>query len=69
MLTSRTLECALKMYYFFLLIKIKIVHFYLFFFQNSLWEYLNVREHLKVFGRLKGLCDKDLEETVNYYEA
>ena len=44
-------------------------------FQNSgvcpqfdcLWQHLTPREHLLLFGRLKGLKGNDLEESVNYY--
>ncbi|EAR89872.2 ABC transporter family protein (macronuclear) [Tetrahymena thermophila SB210] len=34
---------------------------------NCLWEYLKAKEHLNVFGRVKGLSGKDLKEVVGYY--
>ncbi|KAL4495193.1 hypothetical protein ABPG72_007300 [Tetrahymena utriculariae] len=34
---------------------------------NCLWEYLKAKEHLNIFGRVKGLNGKDLKEVVGYY--
>lgn len=34
---------------------------------DALWENLTVYEHLKLFGQLKGLSGKDLEENISYY--
>jgi len=34
---------------------------------NGLWEFLTVKEHLILFGNLKGLRGDDLEQVTNYY--
>lgn len=33
---------------------------------SSLWPYVTVREHLEIFGRIKGLYGTELTEEVNY---
>jgi len=35
--------------------------------KNSLWENLTVRQHLNLFGNLKGLYGKTLSENMNFY--
>lgn len=34
---------------------------------DCLWENLSPPEHLKLFGRMKGLKGKDLDESVEYF--
>ena len=34
---------------------------------DCLWEDLTVKDHLRVFGRMKGLNGKELEENIDYY--
>lgn len=34
---------------------------------DSLWDLLTVREHLVLFGKIKGLRGKDLQENVDYF--
>jgi len=34
---------------------------------NALWDFLTVKEHLTLFGNLKGLSGSELEQVVDYY--
>ena len=34
---------------------------------DCLWDNLNLREHLMVFGRMKGLHGRELQENIDYY--
>ena len=34
---------------------------------DPLWELLTVKEHLEIFGRIKGITGVELQENVNYY--
>lgn len=34
---------------------------------DAIYEPLNVRDHLELFGRMKGLSDEKLEETIEYF--
>ena len=34
---------------------------------DPLWDLLNVREHLVIFGKIKGLGGRDLEENIDYF--
>lgn len=34
---------------------------------DPLWELLTVREHLAIFGQIKGLTGKELQENIDYY--
>lgn len=34
---------------------------------NALWDFLTVREHLTLFGNLKGLRGEKLDQVINYY--
>lgn len=34
---------------------------------DPLWENLTVKEHLEIFGRVKGLSGNNLKDQMNYY--
>ena len=34
---------------------------------DCLWEHLTPKEHLYLFGRIKGLSGKDLSDAVDYF--
>lgn len=34
---------------------------------DSLWDLLTVKEHLIIFGKIKGLSGKDLQENIDYF--